>query len=286
MAREKKPDLIFATYYDPFWVEEKRDARLVVIVHDLIHETFPEFFNINCEVTQRKRLLVEAADHLFAVSLTTKDALVRLWSVDPAKITVALLGSSLNTRYSPGETGPGHSDSPYLLYVGWRSGYKNFYFAVEALAPLFREWKELRLVCVGPPFVGREKGFLKTLGIFERVEERRVGDAELSRAYHEASAVLVSSYAEGFGLPIVEALSFGKPVAASRIPVFREVGGDLLEYFDPKDSSELRAAVERALLDRDPVSAESRRARARRFSWDRTAAAWSRAFRDLAGFGE
>ena len=81
MAREKKPDLIFATYYDPFWVEEKRDARLVVIVHDLIHETFPEFFNINCEVTQRKRLLVEAADHLFAVSLTTKDALVRLWSV-------------------------------------------------------------------------------------------------------------------------------------------------------------------------------------------------------------
>jgi len=81
------------------------------------------------------------------------------------------------------------------------------------------------------------------------------GDDDLDFAYRNADALVCASFAEGFGLPLVEGLQRGLPVIASDIPVFREVAGDFAEYFDPRNSSHLRAIVDEVSAGKRPLKA-------------------------------
>jgi glycosyltransferase involved in cell wall biosynthesis len=97
-----------------------------------------------------------------------------------------------------------------------------------------------------------------------------VPDAELEALWELADCAAFPTLAEGFGLPVVEAMDRGVPVACSDIAVLREVGGDVPSYFDPSDPASLAAAVEAAIREA-PERVERGRAQAARYSWTEAA---------------
>jgi glycosyltransferase involved in cell wall biosynthesis len=99
-----------------------------------------------------------------------------------------------------------------------------------------------------------------------------VTDDEYRALLQRATALVSLSHAEGYGLPLVEAMALGTPVIASDIPIFREVGGDVASYVDPASPAEFAAAV-RKLRDDAHWQDVSRRSveRASEFSWDESA---------------
>ncbi|MEO7148056.1 MAG: glycosyltransferase, partial [Terrimesophilobacter sp.] len=99
-----------------------------------------------------------------------------------------------------------------------------------------------------------------------------VSDADYSRLVGEATALVSASFEEGFGIPIIEALAIGTPVACSDIPVFREVGGDAAVYFDPRDPGDIAQAI--LSLEKDRLweeLSERAPAQAAKFTWEESA---------------
>lgn len=280
LMRERGADLIVPTFYDGYVFEVAGERPVVPVVLDLIPERFPEFFLVNERHSIWKRRMAERAPRLVAISEAVRADLELFWGIDPAQVTVAPLASSFLGNEASGSEPP--VPPPYLLYVGSRGGYKNFYFLVESLLPFFAAHREWTLACVGAAFSSEEERFFSERGLSGRVRSLQGDDTVGSAAYRHCTAVVVPSQAEGFGLPVLEAFSFGKPVVASRIPVFEEVGSGLIEFFDPKDPWDLRSAVERAVAGGGGAdAAEARRVRARDFSWERTADAFAGAFREV-----
>ena len=140
-----------------------------------------------------------------------------------------------------------------------------------------------RLLCAGgPAFDDGERALLERLGVTARVERRALSDGELRWAYEHAIALLYPSRWEGFGLPVIEAMSLGAPVIAANAGAVPEVAGEEALLIDPDDELALRAAIARVIAQgRDPEAAARRRARAARFTWDDCAAAHEALYSEL-----
>lgn len=219
--------------------------RSLLTVHDLIHLRWP------VDHPGRIRLYYEIyvkrvcrrAPVVFTVSNTTRMALAEWAGIDPTKVVVT--GCGVSAAF--GHDGPKWSPSwPYLLCVGNAKPHKNLPRLLEAFAAA-RLPKDCRLVLVGPPNLenllmegGRVKGNLCDRLVFKT----GVDDIELAMMYRGARAVVVPSLEEGYGLPLLEATACGTQVVASDIPVFREVGHDDVQYFDPTSLPALIGALE------------------------------------------
>ena len=237
---------------------------IVVTIHDLI----PELFNKDCRVAACRRRLLKAASRIIAVSENTKRDVIRLYGTNPDKITVIYHG------HLPIETVPqsGYSsDSPYILYVGKRNGYKNFGFLVRAVVPLLKNG--LKLFCTGSAFSTEERKFFKELGVSDCIIQKFVSDVEMSLLFKNAVAFVYPSRYEGFGIPILDAFSAGAPVVLSNCSCFPEVAGDAALYFEDGDDVMIRRHVQR-LLQGDSLRDELIRKgkeRVKLFSWDKCA---------------
>ena len=139
------------------------------------------------------------------------------------------------------------TEDPYVLFVGDRLGYKNFATLVAAVAE--RGWpRQVNLKVVGTEFSEPEHRLLHYHGIEAKViHAGRVTDAELKQLYQRASAFVFPSLCEGFGFPFLEAQHLGVPVLASDIPVFREIGGDSVTFFNPRDPQAIIGAMVKLL---------------------------------------
>jgi glycosyltransferase involved in cell wall biosynthesis len=156
----------------------------------------------------------------------------------------------------------------YFLFVGQRSGHKNAELVLQAFSRAGEsEWS---LVFVGGgEFSREEKLLIQNLGLNDRVSCLVLADEEMARAYRNASALIVPSKIEGFGLPLVEAALFRCPVFASRIPVFEEVMGDAAFYFDAVRPDELSTLIQSLVSGELPLDQlkSSGDKIAQRFSW-------------------
>jgi len=122
-------------------------------------------------------------------------------------------------------------DRPYLLHVGSLIPRKNPEFLLRIFAALGRARPELEFLQVGGEFSPALERLVGELGLAPKLKRLpRHTQRELAPLYRNARAVLMPSLSEGFGLPVIEALSCGAPVVASDIPVFRQVGGDAVSY--------------------------------------------------------
>lgn len=255
-----------------------RSRRQVVVVHDLFALTNPEWFSRRYALTHGPVLRAQIAS---AAAVVTVSPMV-------AEQVGALAGSQKKIVVAPNapadtflQGGGEKSELPkdlkgyrFMLCVGSMDPRKNLDLLVAAYAALAPEdRRELRLALVGASSGNFSQVDIGATGELEGlVRLGYVSDDELAAMYAHADAVLFPSLAEGFGLPIVEALAVGGRVIASDIPVFRWVGGDAVEYVDPRDPALWRGAMERVLAGSDGGGSRSCRQQVgRAFSWDSSA---------------
>jgi glycosyltransferase involved in cell wall biosynthesis len=256
--------------------------RRVVTVHDLIYARFPD---AHAGLRDRgMRVLVPGAarrsDRVIADSHSTRDDLVALLGLDPARIDVVPLGLGTVRREEP----PPERDVRARLQLGEREvvlslsakrPHKNLLALIGALARIAPERRPL-LVLPGYPtaYESELRARAVALGVAEDVRfPAWVSSAELEGLWSIARAFVFPSLYEGFGLPVLEAMARGVPVACSNASSLPEVAGDAALLFDPRDESGIAEALRR-LLDDDALRERLRElglARARRFTWERTA---------------
>jgi glycosyltransferase involved in cell wall biosynthesis len=263
-------DLVHETYY--FGARAlRKDAPTVLTVFDMIHEKFPDYAPRTQWVARAKRAAIARADHLICISESTQRDLVALLGVDPARTSVVRLGFT-----SPGATAaPRPVSAPYILFVGKRSGYKDFETLLRAYAGARELAKEHLLVCFGDaPFAAREQRLMRSLGIApERVIHDDGADARLAAYYRHAALFVYPSRYEGFGMPPLEAMSQECPVVCSNAASLPEVAGDAARLFEAGNVEALRAAME-DVVGSPALASRLRQAGIRRaaaFSWDECA---------------
>jgi len=263
-------DIFHPTYYDPYFLEHLSKKPFVLTVHDCIHELFPEFLMTDPAYRSKERLAQSAAK-VIAVSERTKEDLLRIYDVDERKITVVYHGNSLDANV---ENANLRLPSRYLLFVGDRTIYKNFYLLARVIASLAKHDRELSLLCMGgPKFSQRELRFFELIGIRDQVRWRAADDPSLVSAYRRALLFVYPSLYEGFGIPLLEAFACGCPVACSRTSCFPEIAGDAAAYFEPKEFDSMKETIAELLRNED-LRKRLRTAgykRLQRFSWEQCA---------------
>jgi glycosyltransferase involved in cell wall biosynthesis len=253
---------------------------MVATIVDMIYEIFTDTYGgpIWDEERRAKAIAARNAVRCIAISERTKSDLCRIYEISPEKVDVVYLGVNpcdFNQNRAAGEDEfirqAGLSGVPYLLYVGGRANHKNFDFVLRAYAQS-AICKDFALVATGSPWTHEEEQQIERLGVKGRVRQLvNPCTSQLAALYRNAAVFVFPSLYEGFGLPIIEAMACGAPVALSNGGPLPEVGGDAAEYFDPRDEQSMTKAIEVLL---DPSEAARRRRqgfkRARLFSWERT----------------
>ena len=264
-----KYDIIHPTWYDPYLLGHIGSAKLVITIHDMIYEIYPERFSSNA-IENRKRYIF-AADKIIAVSQNTKQDILTFYpEIVPDKISVIYESATLASKSKEVKGIP----SRYILFVGARKGYKNFEKFYQAIVPLLRREKDLYLVCIGGgAFDQKENLMINASGVAKKVQQHWLTDEELNTVYQRALCFVYPSLYEGFGLPILEAMGNSCPCAVSRASSFPEVAGEAAIYFDPENKQDIYQTVNR--LVEDTLLREHLRdlgiIQYTKFSWEKTA---------------
>jgi glycosyltransferase involved in cell wall biosynthesis len=261
-------------------------ARKIVTIYDLAFLHLPETHG----PVERARLLLltrpsaRRADHVLTASEFVKRDIVERYGVPPSRITVAPCAVERDAFRVPSNaeregfrrrTG---LTFEYLLHVGTLHPRKNLPVLIEAYARLrARGRTEHHLVLVGRPERGAADVFrlIRARGIEAVVHHIDTLDAAaLAGAYGAATALVLPSLYEGFGVPTLEAMSCGCPVLSSWTGALPEVCGEAAILFDPRDAEALAVHLERIVDDTALRHDLARRglANCARFSWERTAA--------------
>jgi glycosyltransferase involved in cell wall biosynthesis len=275
-------EILHPTYYrDP---ERLPSGPMVLTVYDMAHERFPAIFRRrwwNSDDPARwKRAIVARADRVVCISESTQRDLVELLGVDERKTRVIHCGSTDWGAVSAEEI-PGLRQ-PFFLWVGERHTYKNFAATLFAWATSGAAGSTSILCVGGGPLRPAERDQAAKLGILDKVRQMTLRDSQLKWAYEHAAALLYTSQCEGFGLPLLEAMSLGCPVVASGTSSMPEVAGEVAIYVHPGDPESIRDGIEECLATgRDEPMRARLRARAALFSWDRCAEAHDALYREL-----
>lgn len=279
-------DIFHPTYYDPYFLDAIGDKPFYLEVHDMTHEVYPEFFPLSSKVPDWKRALVERANRIVTVSDNTRDDLIRFYGVEPGRVRTIRQGISLHPESSRPEDAPPDLPDKYLLFVGTRSSYKNFYLFAEAAAFHMANDKGLCLVCAGGgPLTADETMFLRRLGIDGRTRQYDINDRSLCQLYKRARAFVFPSLYEGFGLPVLESFACGCPAILASAASLPELGGDAAIYFEPKSHDSIADAMAQVVDDDDLRGKMIERglARSKSFSWNRTAEETKKVYREMVG---
>lgn len=281
----KKLDIQHMTYYlKP--CEATTHTGCVLTVFDMIHEKYKSEFPKHDPISTLKRKAISRADHIIAISNSTKRDLCELFDVPPGKVTVVHLGferlpsNDIDNKVSLARR-------PFLLYVGSRSGYKNFERMLIAIASRQRLMKEFDVIAFGGgPFKANENQLIAKLG-FKPGAVRQVGgdDGVLGILYKAATALVYPSLYEGFGLPPLEAMALDCPVVTSNSSSLPEVVGSAGEYFDPTDIEAQAESIEKVVFSewrRQELISMGRR-QLEKFSWNRCALETRDVYRHILG---
>lgn len=214
------------------------------------------------------------ADAAISDSLYTRKEVLKYRLIPPKKIKVVYSGPGVQPYNH--DCGFGGQFKPYVLYVGGHIPTKNVVRLIAAFSKL-KSVPKMKLVLVGwgkPHHIEKTKQAIVNHGVEERVILLpSISDPELSSLYANCSGFVFPSLYEGFGLPVLEAMAHGIPVACSYSSSLPEIAGDAAVYFDPLNVLDIKHAIE--LLLYEPLIArqlgENGRTRSRIFSWTNAA---------------
>lgn len=235
-------------------------AAVVTTCHDVMPFTVPGYYASRREAALKRAFLRRSyrslgkADAVIAVSQYTARELERTFAPGAP---VAVVPNVLRAGFAGADALGGPPDGTTVLSVGNDRAYKNLPALVEALAQ--PSLAHVTLVRVGPPLRGRAEALAQRLGVSRRVRYVSApDDASLARVYRECGVLAQPSLAEGFGIPVLEAMACGLPVVASDGGALPEVlgGAGIVAPLDSPDfPAAFAAALSRALANREALSA-------------------------------
>jgi O-antigen biosynthesis alpha-1,2-rhamnosyltransferase len=236
-------------------------VAIVSVIYDLIPLTHPRFCSEGLVVVFQRwfKWVTQTADGFMAISKTIRDQAQSYMRQDMAEtkpqhqwFDYFHLGSELDLAQKNGLVReqlkkPFQNGCPVYLMVGTIEPRKNHGYLLDVFESLWQKGLGVNLCFVG-------KVGWKCQSLIERVENhgehnRRLfmfndlSDTELEYCYQRSRSLVFPAYVEGFGLPLVEAMQRGLPVMASDIPIFHEVGGDFIAYFDLEKPESLAALI-------------------------------------------
>ncbi|MCQ9203205.1 MAG: glycosyltransferase family 4 protein [Prochlorococcus marinus CUG1436] len=268
-VKELNSDILHETYYAKKSIASGRE-KIVLTVYDMIHELFPSQFSRSEQISEIKRIAVERADHIICISENTRRDLIKLFKVPEEKTSVIYLGFDLNDKNNFKFKTP---KEKIILFVGHRSGYKNFKNFVTAYARNKEIKNTFKIVVFGgSPFTYGEKSFFKEIGLSKNnIIKENGNDQKLIEYYKKSSLLVYPSLYEGFGFPPLEAMSLGCPVACSNTSSIAEVVSDAGIYFDPYSVESISETI-KSILEDDSLRKElikKGEKRIKNFSWEK-----------------
>ncbi|MFA7171541.1 MAG: glycosyltransferase family 1 protein [Candidatus Paceibacterota bacterium] len=285
LIKKDRPDVVFMPIQTfPFFAFRGNKPKVVVTVHDVAFRLFPEQFTF-----LRRKLLefhtkrsIRLADSIIVPSEATKKDILRFYDVNPEKIRVIYHGYSKKLVKNPEkrdeEVKSLTANSPYILFVGSIQPRKNIVRLAEAFAIVkgSQKYADLKLVICGG------KGWMYEK-IYEEIAKNpfaadiiltgSVSDELLSSLYQNAQFFVLPSLYEGFGLPVLEAMSFGLPVVCANNSSLSEIVGDAGLLVDEYDVQNIADKLEMLLSSQSLKAelAEKSLERIESFSWKKSA---------------
>ncbi len=258
----KKFDVFHPTYYDPYFLKNLKKPY-VITVHDLIEFKFQEQYKNESLIPDMEKV-IRKANRIISISKNTKKDLIQFLNISPDKIDVIYHGFNLPTK-KPDKNNLGR----YILFVGVRTGYKNFSNLAKAYSILRKHDDTLNLVCVGQPFLKNEIQELKSLQIFDSTSVFGVNEEQLNEFYANALAFIYPSMYEGFGMPVLEAFANSCPVCLSNTSSLPEVAGNAAEYFDPTSRDSILEGIKKVIYNKaySEKLVEEGEIQLKKFSW-------------------
>jgi glycosyltransferase involved in cell wall biosynthesis len=278
-------DIAHPTYYSLLTGQKvgKYCCPVVLTVYDMIHELFSKEMDPTGYEAEVKRKAILAAQAIICISENTKKDLLERYSLPENKVMVTYLASEIDASMSYGsEPIPSR---PYYLYVGKRASYKNFSGLLSAFAKAVSVRPEIALCVIGSAFSETEEKLIADLNLATHIEHYGYADdRHLAKLYRCSVAFVYPSLYEGFGIPLLEAMSCGTVVVASNCSSIPEVVGDAGLLFDPKSTNDMADILLFLLnnpIERDRLIAKGYQ-RATAFSWDKTVAQTIDVYRAVA----
>jgi glycosyltransferase involved in cell wall biosynthesis len=248
LARKLGADLLFCPFTAPTFREP--GVPVVCTIYDVQYRDYPQFFGVE-DAAQRDRAFVDACRHatrLAAISEFSRASAIAAGGVDPARIRAIPLQVDPETGSREAGAMAPAGGSPYLLYPAnfWKHKNHEMLLAAFGMARAMGLPEDVRLVCTGAP--GERRDWLEraaaSLGLGERVSfPGFVGREDYRRLLAGARGLVFPSLYEGFGMPPVEAMAAGVPVACSNTTSLPEVVGDAALTFDPRVPGEIARAM-------------------------------------------
>ena len=282
-----------AVYHSPYYLMPYRTALPTILTfYDVIPLRFPQTVPARARLFFRlaATLALRASNHVVAISNAARCDLISCFRVPASKVSVTPLAASARYRPQPAnEVGrvrqSYHLPDQFLLYLGINKPHKNLPALIDAYARIASPH--------APPLVIAGAWDNRYSQARERAARLQLADAvrflgpvnelDLPALYSAATLFVFPSLYEGFGLPVLEAMACGTPVACSNTPGLAEVAGDAALLFDPLSVTEIRNAMTELIEDSRQRArrAEQGLARAALYSWQATAEATLRCYRQL-----
>lgn len=270
----KSGDILFCpANIAPVFVPKSK--KLVVTIHDVAFLTYPKSFSRLFRFYYKliMPIIIQRADKIITVSEYSKQEIEEFYPKAKGKIEVIYLG--LNEKFKKSDN---RIKKKQILYVGSMNERKNFKSIINAFE-LFDN-REYKLLMVGN-FSSNFALDDESISVLEQAKKNvnielrsGVGDDELIMLYNESRLFVFSSFYEGFGLPILEAMACGTPVICSNVTSIPEVGGDAVVYCDPYRVEDIKEKIKLVLynevLQKDMIQKGLQRVKT--FSWENSAA--------------
>lgn len=297
-----KPDLVFSpTHYIPRFVPS--GVKRVVTIFDLAYLYFPQMFVQKDLVKLRNwtKFSIKNADHIITISNSTKNDILKNYSVDKNKITVAYPGYDKEIFHPVNDLGKTAQvlkkygiEGDYLIYTGTIQPRKNLIRLIEAFSDVLKNktLTDLKLLIVGKTTgLGRQGWMFED--ILKRPAELGIGDKviftgfapteDLPYLFSQAIAFVLVSLWEGFGITALEALASGIPVIASDVSSLPEVVGKAGFMVDPTSLEQIAQAIRLVTTDKKLRIQKSKQAliQVQKFSWEKMAKQILKVFADL-----
>lgn len=278
--RFKNIDLWHTTYQVSSYIPRRKGLKRVLTIHDLnfLHEGKGSLKIKN--YLQKLQNNIDLADHIVAISDFTKNDIEKNLDLKGTPLSVIYNGCAA-LEYTP-EVKLGYQPAkPFLFALGTVNPKKNFHVLVSLLTTT-----EAELIIAGktePDYKNKIMAEAEKYGVSDRVTVTGpVSEQEKAWYYKHCTAFLFPSIAEGFGIPPIEAMRFGKPIFLSNSTSLPEIGGHLAYYFDSFEPEAMRKVFHDGMEDyRIKQPAQEIIRHAEQFNWEKSAKAYLKIYRSL-----